>query len=70
MGAPQYLEVWDEGGIEREQPLRQESKTTAKKKQMSELSGKLQEEGISLMDVSERLSRVITHGLQSDGGDW
>lgn len=64
------MEVWDEGGIEREQPLRQESKTTAKKKQMSELSGKLQEEGISLMDVSERLSRVITHGLQSDGGDW
>ena len=63
------MEVWDEGGIEREQPLRQESKTTAKKKQMSELSGKLQEEGISLMDVSERLSRVITHGLQSDAGD-
>lgn len=63
------MEVWDEGGIEREQPLRQESETTAKKKQMSELSGKLQEEGISLMDVSERLSRVITHGLQSNGGD-
>lgn len=55
MGAPQHLEGWDEGEMEREQSLRQESKITAREDQMSRLSGTIWEDGVSPVDASERL---------------
>lgn len=72
MAAPQHLEVWHEGEIEKKQSLRQESKTTARKNQVSELSGKLREEGISPVDASERLNRgrIDYPRASADVGDW
>lgn len=58
LGALQHLKFWQEGEIEKEQPLRQENKTTTMKRQVSKKSGKLRER---ISRQNKRFHGLIEH---------